>query len=177
MSELPGEAVYQSPIRERDLSLGGTTTGMLAGVVGFISTNPVRPVQNSATPWVSEWYKKNSLVFVGEGHAIFRREGKKSRKYGNLVKVEDGSLGAIMQRKNVMEQAWKFMLDRVRYNREESDEEDDSERKSGGGEDSGEVQEPVDTSKSDVKVEAAEQSEVRGQEITGEDDVVMSTEK
>ena len=36
----------------------------LAGVVGFIATNPVRPVGNQGGPWVSNWYKDNSRIYV-----------------------------------------------------------------------------------------------------------------
>jgi histone deacetylase 6 len=119
MSELPNEAVYQSTMRERENAQGagganafsGTTTGMLAGVVGFVTDQPLRGVQNQANPWVTEWYRKNALVFVTEDHSVFTK--KVSRSYGSLRKVERGDLAQVMLRDNVQQQCWEWIMERV----------------------------------------------------------------
>jgi histone deacetylase 6 len=119
MSELPNEAVYQSTMRERENAQGagganafsGTTTGMLAGVVGFVTNQPLRGVNNQANPWVTEWYKKNALVFVTEDHNVFNK--KVSRSYGSLRKVERGSLAEMMLREDVQQQCWEWIMERV----------------------------------------------------------------
>ena len=166
MSELPGEAVYQSPLRERDNAagntFGGLTTGMLAGVVGFIAENPVRPVSNGANPWVSEWYKKNSLIFVSEGHNIFKKESRKSRKYGAIVGVRGKVLSGIMRDRGTREAAWRFMLGRV-----------------GKGRDSVGSEEEVKEIRAEVKEIRAEVKEIRAEvkeEVKTENEIKREAE-
>ncbi|KAK5254186.1 Histone deacetylase hda1, partial [Exophiala xenobiotica] len=36
----------------------------LLGIIGFIATNPIRPISNPSSHWVSQWYRENSLVYV-----------------------------------------------------------------------------------------------------------------
>lgn len=61
----------------------------LAGVLGFVGTNPVRPIGTGNNPWLRSWYKENSLIFVTETHNLWKStkqpsSGKISSRYGNV---------------------------------------------------------------------------------------------
>lgn len=96
----------------------------LSGVVGFISTNPVRPVRS---PWVQGWYRMNSLVYVAETHQVWQKskEGKVSRVYGNIQKSEGNAANDIMIINRDAVQNW--MLEKVRDDDETEDESDSVE--------------------------------------------------
>ena len=90
----------------------------LAGVIGFIATNPVRPVSNNNSPWVSAWYKQNSQIFVSETHSLWAMQ-KLSRKYGVLKKSEAGTVTRIMQEEE--ESAWQWIMGKVNVGRSETE--------------------------------------------------------
>lgn len=69
----------------------------LAGVVGFLATNPVRPVKSNSNPWISSWYREHSILFVSESHGVWKRENKVSKRYGTLRKSEGRTLNGVMQ--------------------------------------------------------------------------------
>lgn len=83
----------------------------LTGVVGFIATNPVRPVKNNANPWVSSWYRENSLVFVSNNHSLWKKEGKVSKRYGRL----EGSDGVCLNEMMKLEEqrVWEWIGQKV----------------------------------------------------------------
>ena len=67
----------------------------IAGVVGFIGINPVRPVASNS--WVTSWFRQNSLVYVTDTHALWSKEGKKvSKRYGDLRRAKGNTAHDIM---------------------------------------------------------------------------------
>lgn len=65
--------------------------------MGFISTNPIRPIANPASHWVSQWYRDNSLVYVSHVHSLWKKDKAPSRKYGKLVRSEAAVLNVMMK--------------------------------------------------------------------------------
>ncbi|KIW43996.1 uncharacterized protein PV06_05040 [Exophiala oligosperma] len=69
----------------------------LLGIVGFISTNPIRPIANPSSHWVSHWYRDNSLVYVSQVHSLWKKDKPPSRKYGRLVRSDASVLNVMMK--------------------------------------------------------------------------------
>lgn len=85
----------------------------ITGVVGFISTNPVRPVGNQANPWITSWYRDNSLIFVANTHGLWRRakDGKISKRYGDIHATPGDSVNDIMHFNQDKVKQW--ILDKI----------------------------------------------------------------
>jgi histone deacetylase 6 len=68
----------------------------ITGVVGFIALNPVRPVGNNS--FIQAWYRQNSLIFVAETHGLWKKakDGKISKRYGNISSTPGSSGHDIM---------------------------------------------------------------------------------
>ncbi|KAK5304086.1 Histone deacetylase hda1 [Exophiala xenobiotica] len=69
----------------------------LLGIIGFIATNPIRPISNPSSHWVSQWYRENSLVYVSHVHSLWKKDNKPSRKYGRLVQSGGAVLNVMMK--------------------------------------------------------------------------------
>ena len=96
----------------------------ITGVVGFIATNPVRPVSNSNNPWVTSWYRNNSLIFVVENHTLWKKTkdgGKLSKRYGDVRPSQgDGANEVMFVNQEV---AYRWMLEKVKDDDATEDEE------------------------------------------------------
>jgi hypothetical protein len=124
------------------VSENGNVHGSLLGIVGFISTQPIRPVSSGTNHWVSSWYRENSLVFVSEKHSLWKKEkegGKVSKRYGRLVKSPGEVLNGMMLLHR--EEVVKWMADRINQRKEAvgSTEEEDEDEGEDGDETKGEV--------------------------------------
>jgi histone deacetylase 6 len=100
----------------------------ISGVIGFISVNPVRPVGGSS-PYVTAWYRNNSLIYVAETHALWKKakEGKVSKRYGDIRIAQGNASNDIMIDKQDEVEDW--ILGKVHDDDETEDEEsEDVER-------------------------------------------------
>ncbi|RMZ88982.1 hypothetical protein DV736_g3779, partial [Chaetothyriales sp. CBS 134916] len=105
----------------RLISESDTVYKSLEGVIGFIATNPVRPVSNMSNPWVSSWYRDNSRIYVSKTHSVWatkQKSGNLSRKYGTVVGSEGGTVMSIMQAEE--EACWEWIRTKVEEDRDES---------------------------------------------------------
>lgn len=159
----------------RLISENDTVYQSLSGVVGFIATNPVRPVKNNGNPWVSGWYRENSLVFVSNNHGLWKKEGKVSKRYGRL----EGSEGACLNEMMKLEErkVWEWLGQKLgadllgQVKEEETDEDEVHQNHDDGDGDRTESDE-------EVKHELEAEDEVVGNDVGAvTDDVVMSTER
>jgi histone deacetylase 6 len=68
----------------------------ISGVIGFIALNPVRPVGNNS--FIQSWYRQNSLIYVAETHGLWKKakDGKISKRYGNISSTPGNSGHDIM---------------------------------------------------------------------------------
>lgn len=85
------------PFRPTDDSVVEHVYQSLLGVVGFIATNPVRPINNPGNHWISQWYRENSLVYVSPTHSLWKKEGRASKRYGKLIKSQSSVLNQMMK--------------------------------------------------------------------------------
>ncbi|KIV87254.1 hypothetical protein PV11_02811 [Exophiala sideris] len=70
----------------------------LLGIIGFIATNPIRPISNPGVHWISQWYRENSLVYVSRAHSVWKKEtGKTSKRYGRLKESPCEMLNVMMK--------------------------------------------------------------------------------
>jgi histone deacetylase 6 len=87
----------------------------MTGVVAFIANNPVRPVSNPSGPWLANWYRDNSRVFVSKTHQLWQKAEQKklSKRYGRVESTEETGLHAMMMmhRKDVTEWILEKCLD------------------------------------------------------------------
>lgn len=72
----------------------------ISGVVNFVTGN-LRPVKSETDPDLSNWYKKNSLVFVASDHAcwsnaeLVKKVGR--RRFGGVRKSPQNGLNRMME--------------------------------------------------------------------------------
>jgi histone deacetylase 6 len=92
------------------------------GVVGFISQNPVRPV--GSTSFITSWYRQNSLIYVAETHMLWarKREGKVSKRYGDVREAKGHGANEIMVLNS--EEAQEWILKQVQDENATEDESD-----------------------------------------------------
>lgn len=91
----------------------------IAGVVGFIGVNPVRPVASNS--WVTSWFRQNSLVYVTDTHALWSKEGKKvSKRYGDLRRAKGNTANDIMLK--YQKEATDWIQEKVRDDDETEEE-------------------------------------------------------
>lgn len=121
----------------------------LTGIIGFISTNPIRPIYNHNHPWLPQWYKDNSQIFVSRAHSLWKKDGKASKRYGTLVRSEGVLLNEMMKlhEKEVFE--WMTEKADVEGDEDDEDEDNDSDEEEAEAEDeeaaADRVKEPGDT--------------------------------
>ncbi|KIX04393.1 uncharacterized protein Z518_05261 [Rhinocladiella mackenziei CBS 650.93] len=100
----------------------------LLGVIGFITTNPIRPISNPSLHWVSQWYRENSLVYVSQAHSMWKKEGKASKRYGKLIKSRGVVLNQMM--KIHEREVTEWMVEKVKQRQaelEDTEDEDDED--------------------------------------------------
>ncbi|KAI9825223.1 MAG: Histone deacetylase hda1 [Thelocarpon impressellum] len=71
---------------------------MLQGVVNLISNGVLRSVKKDTDPFIADWYKKNSQVFVNQGHTAFQpgRKGLK-RRFGTVIQSPKDSITSMLR--------------------------------------------------------------------------------
>ncbi|EXJ94322.1 histone deacetylase 6/10 [Capronia coronata CBS 617.96] len=97
----------------------------LLGIVGFIATNPIRPISNPASHWMSQWYRDNSLVYVSHVHSVWKKEGKASKRYGRLVRSNGEVLNQMM--KIHEQEVYEWMKEKIQENATDETTEDDED--------------------------------------------------
>ena len=96
----------------------------LLGIIGFIATNPIRPISNPGVHWISQWYRENSLVYVSQAHSVWKKDtGKTSKRYGRLTESPGEVLNVMMKMHEGEVMEW--MKEKVRRAYGESDDEDE----------------------------------------------------
>jgi hypothetical protein len=123
----PTQANTASPSRETE-----NVYPTLNGVIGFIATNPIRPVSSPSNHWISQWYRDNSRIYVSNVHSMWKKiEGKASKRYGRLIRSEGTVLNQMMKmhEKDVLE----WMEEKAEL--EESEDEGEGEGEDGMAED------------------------------------------
>lgn len=162
----------------RLISENDTVYQSLSGVVGFVATHPVRPVKNNGNPWVSGWYRENSLVFVSNTNGLWKKEGKVSKRYGRL----EGSEGTCLNEMMMLEErkVWEWiglklgadLLGQVK----EEDDTDDDDQTDDNGHDHGHGDETESDEEVKQELETGDEAVGNGAGVVA-NDVVMSTEQ
>ncbi|MCJ1474988.1 Histone deacetylase hda1 [Lambiella insularis] len=68
----------------------------IAGIVGFASEHPIRPVAETFITDFAKWYYKRSLLFVAADHPVWARDKKPSKKFGALKRSHAAELNAML---------------------------------------------------------------------------------
>ncbi|MCJ1402325.1 Histone deacetylase hda1 [Xylographa trunciseda] len=69
----------------------------IAGVIGFVAQNPIRPVTETFITDFAKWYYKRSLLFVNHAHPVWERDNKKiSKKFGALRRSPADGVNAML---------------------------------------------------------------------------------
>ncbi|KAJ4550531.1 Histone deacetylase hda1 [Exophiala dermatitidis] len=151
----------------------------LLGIVGFISTEPIRPISNPGSHWVSQWYRDNSLVYVSKVHSLWKKEGKASKRYGNLVRSNGEVLNQMMK---VHEQeVFAWMIEKIKENGddESTEEDEDGEDAEGRDSDGDTIDDPSSSEQQQSSLSAAGGSRIpdRNGNVENGGDVLMTTEQ
>lgn len=114
------------PVLTLDAVLETVYTSLL-GIIGFIATNPIRPISNPGVHWISQWYRENSLVYVSRAHSVWKKDnaGKTSKRYGRLIKSDGEVLNVMMKMHE--DEVTEWMKDKVRQAAGADDDDDDDE--------------------------------------------------
>lgn len=99
----------------------------ITAAVAFISENPVRVVSNPNNPWVSNWYRDNSRVYVAADHQLWTKD-KVSKRYGGTVRGPAGveTVNGLMQ--CFHDEVWEWIGERVRdYEQVEAEDDEDDD--------------------------------------------------
>ncbi|PGH21333.1 hypothetical protein AJ80_03384 [Polytolypa hystricis UAMH7299] len=104
----------------------------VSGVISFVAENPVRAVSSNTTPWLSKWYKDNSLIYISHPHHVWssQENGKKlSKRYGTLKRSPRKGLNEMLlfHKRDVFE--WIVQRISEEEDVEEEDEEEDEKKK------------------------------------------------
>ena len=105
----------------------------LTGIIGFISTNPIRPIYNHNHPWLPQWYKDNSQIFVSRAHSLWKKDGKASKRYGTLVRSEGLLLNEMMKLHE--KEVFEWIAEKADVEEDEEDEDEDDDEAEGKTED------------------------------------------
>ncbi|KAI5294941.1 Histone deacetylase hda1 [Ascosphaera acerosa] len=82
----------------------------VTGVISLVADNPVRSLASSTNPWLSRWYRDNSLVFIWDGHLLWRGH-KLSKRYGRIRSAPEKTLNEMLS--NYQQVITDFILDRI----------------------------------------------------------------
>lgn len=106
----------------------------LLGIVGFIATQPIRPVTHQSNHWIRQWYRDNSLVYVSHVHSVWKKENKASKRYGRLIKSDGLILNQMMKDHEVEVTSWMRERVKARGEQMESSGDEDGVEEEGEGE-------------------------------------------
>ncbi|KAI9800437.1 MAG: Histone deacetylase hda1 [Piccolia ochrophora] len=82
-------------------------SSILRGVINFICNDSIRSAKRDADPWFSDWYHKNSLVFVNKDHLVWSPDRKPpKRKFGRVMKSSKSDLSAMLMLHREQVAAW-----------------------------------------------------------------------
>jgi hypothetical protein len=109
LPEIPAESIYPS----------------LAGVIGFISTNPIRPVHNPNHPWVAQWYRENSRIYISHTHSLWKKDGRASKRYGQLIRSQGTVLNQMMKMHE--EEVTRWIQEKVDLDNDDDDTESEDQ--------------------------------------------------
>ncbi|EXJ84628.1 histone deacetylase 6/10 [Capronia epimyces CBS 606.96] len=113
----------------------------LLGIIGFIATNPIRPIANPGSHWVSQWYRDNSLVFVSQVHSLWKKDGHPSKRYGKLVRSNGEVLNQMM--KIHEHEVFDWIKQQIRENATDDTTEDDEDAEGSKDSDGDTIDDPV----------------------------------
>ncbi|KAI5302736.1 Histone deacetylase hda1 [Ascosphaera pollenicola] len=82
----------------------------VSGVISLVADNPVRSVASHTNPWLSKWYKDNSLVLVWDKHLLWRTP-KLSKRYGKVQRSPKRTLNEILDHHK--QQICDFIQERI----------------------------------------------------------------
>jgi hypothetical protein len=84
------------PVTKPVSRLDNVYTSVL-GIIGFITTQPIRPISSLTSHWVSQWYRDSSLVYVSQVHSLWKKDGRASKRYGRLIRSQKSVLNVMMK--------------------------------------------------------------------------------